>query len=706
MNSPEQHRRQRILIADDSEMNRSILADMLGEEYDILEAEDGVKAVAALQKYRTAIDLVLLDIVMPEMDGFEVLTLMNQQGWIEDIPVIMISAETAPAHVERAYNLGATDFINRPFNGMVVHRRVVNTTLLYAKQKKLVAMVADQIYEKERQSSLMIDILSHTVEFRNGESGQHVLHIRTLTELFLQHLVLKTDRYPLTQADIRLISTASTLHDIGKISIPGAVINKPGRLTSEEFEIMKTHTTVGSDMMDNLPSHQQDPLVKVARSICRWHHERWDGRGYPDGLKGDEIPISAQIVALADVYDALTSPRVYKPAIPHGKAVEMILDGQCGAFNPLLLECLTEVSAKLPGEMAANTGERVSRMEMRSVADELHRHEELSASERTLQLLEHERMKFSFFAAMSKEIQFEYTVVPPMITFNTWGAERLGLKETVMDPTHSDCIRRIMDSEAMAGLSSALRASTPAQPVVRFDCRMRIGEEERWTRIVARATWSSDEPPQLTGAIGKAIDVHDSRMKLDALERMASHDNLTGLLNHASAKERIIARMEDEPGSCFAMAIIDLDHFKSANDNYGHIFGDHVLRYLAAKLCESIRGADIAARVGGDEFLLFLEYRWDARPIISRIFNALSSCSFEGFPISISMGVARTAVVGTDYETLFNAADQALYAVKRAGRGCYRFYDEGMRKMFSAISPIDSADGDGEDNENKGEDAS
>ncbi len=701
MNSPEQRRRQRILIADDSEMNRSILADMLGEEYDILEAEDGVKAVAALQKYRAEIDLVLLDIVMPEMDGFEVLTLMNQQGWIEDIPVIMITAETAPAHVERAYNLGATDFINRPFNAIVVHRRVVNTTLLYAKQKKLVGMVADQIYEKERQSSLMIDILSHTVEFRNGESGQHVLHIRTLTELFLQHLALKTDRYPLTQADIRLISTASTLHDIGKISIPGAVINKPGRLTQEEFEIMKTHTTVGSDMMDNLPSHQQDPLVKVARSICRWHHERWDGRGYPDGLKGDEIPISAQIVALADVYDALTSPRVYKPAIPHSKAVEMILDGQCGVFNPLLMECLTEMAPKLPEEMGGDTGDRVSRMEMRSVADELHRHEELSASERTLQLLEHERMKFSFFAAMSKEIQFEYTVVPPMITLNTWGANRLGLKETVMDPIHSESVLHIMDAGTMASLSQALQATSPAQPVVKFDCRTRIGEEDRWTRIIARATWSSDEPPQYTGAIGKAIDVHDSRMKLDALERMASHDNLTGLLNHASARERIIARMEDEPGSRFAMAIIDLDYFKSANDTYGHIFGDNVLRFLAAKLCESIRGGDIAARVGGDEFLLFLEYRGDARPIISRIFNALSACSFEKFPISISMGVARTAVVGTDYETLFNAADQALYAVKRSGRGRYRFYDEGMRKMFSAISPIDGAEG---GDEYKGED--
>ena len=339
MNSPEQRRRQRILIADDSEMNRSILADMLGEEYDILEAEDGVKAVAALQKYRAEIDLVLLDIVMPEMDGFEVLTLMNQQGWIEDIPVIMITAETAPAHVERAYNLGATDFINRPFNAIVVHRRVVNTTLLYAKQKKLVGMVADQIYEKERQSSLMIDILSHTVEFRNGESGQHVLHIRTLTELFLQHLALKTDRYPLTQADIRLISTASTLHDIGKISIPGAVINKPGRLTSEEFEIMKTHTTIGCEILESFKSPYTDDFYQYCYEICRYHHERNDGKGYPDHLAGDEIPISAQIVSIADVYEALVSERVYKSAYSNAEAYKMILNGECGQFSEDVIEC-------------------------------------------------------------------------------------------------------------------------------------------------------------------------------------------------------------------------------------------------------------------------------------------------------------------------------------------------------------------------------
>ena len=702
----EQTRKQRILIADDSEMNRSILADMLGDEYEILEAENGLEAVSAIQKYRTEIDLVLLDIVMPEMDGFEVLTVMNRNNAIEDIPVIMISAETAPAHIERAYNLGVTDFITRPFNALVVHRRVVNTTLLYAKQKKLVGMVADQIYERERQSSLMIDILSHIVEFRNGESGQHVVHIRTLTELLLRRLVIKTDRYPLSPSDITLISTASALHDVGKISIPGEILNKPGRFTDEEFTIMKRHTVIGSDMMEAVPVQGSGPLVKVARDICRWHHERWDGRGYPDGLKGDGIPISAQIVALADVYDALTSPRVYKPAFPHEKAVEMILKGECGAFNPLLLEILTEVAPHLPEELEDRSGERTAQMEMRSVAQEMHHYEELSASERTLQLLEHERMKYSFFAAMSQEIQFEYTADPSMVTLNAWGANRLGLKETVMEPHGSDKVRDILSDGDMEGLAHALRNTTPAQPVIRYECKITLNGEERWCRIIARATWNAEEPPQYTGAIGKAVDIHDSQMKLAALERMATHDPLTGLLNHVSAKKRIEERVEGRPDGQFALAIFDLDYFKNANNTFGHIFGDEVLKFLADKLRESIRGADIAARVGGDEFLLFLEYRGELDPIISRIYHTISDSAYEQFPISLSMGIARTEVVGTDYETMFHAADQALYRVKRSGRGRYDYYDESMRDMLSVISPIEgSADPAGQDGgEGKGED--
>ena len=270
--------KQKILIVDDSELNRAILADMLDDEYEIIEAEDGLQGVGLLQQRGAEISLVLLDIVMPQMDGFGVLQVMSENRWIEDIPVIMISAESGSSHIERAYELGVTDFISRPFDALIVHRRVVNTIMLYAKQKRLANMVADQIYENEQRSGLLIDILSHIVEFRNGESGLHVLHVRMLTELMLNHLVQKTDRYPLTSSDISMISTASALHDIGKISIDEKILNKPGRFTEEEFAIMKTHSMTGAEMLENLPIHQDDPLVKVAYGICRWHHVRWDGR--------------------------------------------------------------------------------------------------------------------------------------------------------------------------------------------------------------------------------------------------------------------------------------------------------------------------------------------------------------------------------------------------------------------------------------------
>ena len=684
-----QTRKEKILIVDDSELNRAILADMLGEEYDIVEAENGLEGVAILQKMGLELSLVLLDIVMPEMDGFGVLDTMNQNHWIDDIPVIMISAENGSRHIERAYELGVTDFIARPFDALIVHRRVVNTILLYAKQKKLVGMVADQIYEKERQGNLMIDILSHIVEFRNGESGLHVLHVRSLTELLLRRLSQKTDRYRLTPAEITIITTASALHDIGKIAIDENILNKPGRLTDEEFAIMKTHTTVGAEMLENLPIHQHDPLVNVAYQICRWHHERYDGRGYPDGLKGDSIPISAQVVALADVYDALTSVRVYKPPFPHEEAVQMILDGKCGTFNPLLLECLQENSEVIRSGLTADSQAQRDQREMRNIAQEMHRHEELAASERTLQLLEHERMKYSFFAAMTQEIQFEYTASPAMVTISAWGAEKLGLGETVMDPLHNESALALMDPEWIQGLSNALHSTCPDQPVVTYDCQLNLNGEKRWFRIVARATWSADEPARYTGAIGKSVDIHDSRMKLHALEQMASHDTLTGLLNHAYAKKRILERIESRPTASFALAIFDLDHFKSANDTYGHSFGDHVLSYVAEKLRQSIRGGDIAARVGGDEFLIFLEYKGDLDLVVSRIFESLCG-TYEDFTISVSMGIAPTATAGCDYDMLFHSADQALYTVKRGGRGQYRFYDESMKQMLSVISPIDS----------------
>ncbi|MCI8360494.1 MAG: response regulator [Clostridiales bacterium] len=366
--SKQQQHKQKILVADDSEMNRLILTDMLGDEYEILEAENGLQAVEAIQKHADELSLILLDIVMPEMDGFGVLNIMEKNQWLESLPVIMISSESDAVHVKQAYEMGATDFISRPFDTLIVHRRVVNTILLYAKQKKLIELAVDQIYEKEHQNGLMIDVLSHIVEFRNGESGQHVRNVHVLTELLLKRLMEKTDRYPLSWADISLISTVSALHDIGKIAIDEAILNKPGKLTDEEFEVMKTHSLIGAQMLEQMTIYQDEPLIKVAYEICRWHHERYDGRGYPDGLKGDEIPISAQVVALADVYDAMTSERVYKRAMPHEDAIQFILEGKCGVFNPLVLECLTDIADGLREALVSSEGDEEA---IRNIAEEM-----------------------------------------------------------------------------------------------------------------------------------------------------------------------------------------------------------------------------------------------------------------------------------------------------------------------------------------------
>ena len=384
--------RYRILIVDDSEMNRMILSEMLKGEFEILEAENGSACLDMLNRYEMKISLILLDIVMPGMNGFGVLEYMNRNNLIGDIPVIMISGEDSGEVIKQAYEWGVSDYIKRPFDMEVVHRRVLNTIKLYAKQRRLVAMVTNQVFEKEKNSRMLISVLSEIVEFRNGESGMHVLNINILTTMILEQLVKKTDKYPLSWSNRMLISTASSLHDIGKIGIDEKILNKPGRLTPEERKIMEKHTVIGADMLANLQMYEDEPLMKVAYQICRWHHERYDGKGYPDGLKGEEIPISAQVVALADVYDALTSERVYKKAYSHEEAVQMICNGECGTFNPLLLECLCEIQDPIKKELQ----EAAYRSEM-------------SDPERKNKKFEHyDNSQKKFFGAVTQAIEKEY----------------------------------------------------------------------------------------------------------------------------------------------------------------------------------------------------------------------------------------------------------------------------------------------------------
>ena len=348
-------KKSQILLVDDSAMSRMILKEILGGDYSILEAENGQECLEKMQAEAGNIALVLLDINMPVMDGFEVLKAMNVNHTIEDIPVIMISSDDSDAAIRRSYELGASDYVTRPFDARIVYRRVTNTIKLYAKQRRLVQMVSDQIRARENNTDMLVGVLSHIVEFRNGESGAHVRHIRIITELLLHRLLEISSQYPITAEQQDNIPLASALHDIGKIGIDEKILNKPGKLTPEEFEVVKTHSMLGAEMLHQLEDFNEQPLLQTAYEITRWHHERWDGRGYPDGLKGDEIPISAQLVALADVYDALTSERCYKKAFSHEKAVQMILNGECGAFNPLLLQCLTDVQTDLKVQLQQRT---------------------------------------------------------------------------------------------------------------------------------------------------------------------------------------------------------------------------------------------------------------------------------------------------------------------------------------------------------------
>ena len=553
--------KQKILIVDDSEINRAMLKEILGEGYEYLEAENGLRAIEILRR-RTDIALVLLDLIMPEMDGFDVLRVMQCYAWQEEIPVIVISAAEDTRSVERAYDMGVADYIRRPFERVMVLRRVKNALMLYAKQKRLTRLVTDQVYEKEHNGVLMISILSHVVEFRNSESGQHVLHIRTLTDLLLHQLVQKTDRYQLDESDISLISTASALHDIGKIMIPEEILNKPGRLTEEEYATIKTHTTEGARILKGLAIGQDEPLVKVAHAICRWHHERWDGGGYPDRLKGDEIPIAAQVVALADVYDALTSERCYKQSYSHEKAVDMILHGECGSFNPLLMECLKESSELLRTELQRSEYDRGFRHETRRLSEEILHREALPREDRAQRLLDLERERTAFYAEQRGGIQFDYDILSGSVTV-------VNRYEDPVNRTQKLDFNKGMGLTFLSGkdrrkLLDAIADATPEEPDAAFSVLIAVDQEYRLHRLVMHTMWSRAGVRHCVSVVGQITDDHAHLQELmlgdvnsdqpEALmERLKGIFDIVRLVDPESTKVLSLGkdgRLTEMPGIC------------------------------------------------------------------------------------------------------------------------------------------------------------
>ena len=495
----------KILIVDDDLSNRMTLKELLGEQYDYVEASNGREAIAKIKKYQNSIDLVLLDLIMPIMDGFDTLEVIKENGWLEYLPVVVVSANDDSRFMEMAFELGAVEFIKRPYDASIVRRRINNTLVLYQKQKKLVNIVEEQIYENESYSKQMIDILGHIVEFRNGESKLHVHHVQLLTHVLLSHLQEITNKYKLSENDIMLISNASSLHDIGKISIDEKILNKPGKLTDEEFEIVKTHSAVGASMIENLAAYNSEgknSILYYSYQICRWHHERWDGKGYPDGLKGNEIPISAQVVALADVYDALTSERCYKKAFSHKTAIKMICDGECGSFNPLLIRCLVEcedyICSAIHGNFAKLNEENVViKFTHEKLSEKLNR-----SDDKEFFLVKQAQSKRRFFIDGIKELQFEYDEESKAVSLSSYAADFLGCESLVIDKING---ANLIGKSNLKKIEKLTASTTPENAFAQSKLHLSNGGKKYVCDVRIMSLWSDDKEPKLTGCVGRII---------------------------------------------------------------------------------------------------------------------------------------------------------------------------------------------------------
>lgn len=683
-------KKKKVLIADDTELNRALLGDILSGKYSILEAKDGREVMETLSRHYTEISLVLLDIRMPNLDGFGVLKEMAEspEHYLDLIPVVVISSESTPEFIDHAYDLGATDYIPRPFDENVVARRVENTIKLYMKRNEMAEVAAIQMVAREHTNAQMVDVLSNIVEFRNGESGLHVIHIRTLTRNLLQELRRQDPSLGLDDDRIGLITVASAMHDIGKIAIDANILNKPGRLTTEEFAIMKTHTTIGAQMLRQLPTNHNADLLHVAHDICRWHHERWDGSGYPDGLKGDDIPIAAQVVALADVYDALTSERVYKPAFSHEKAVSMILTGECGAFSPKMRRCF-QALCRDPENLMIEPAEQSEIEELRRALIKINKSEGPQISSHTINLLEQEREKYHFYASMTQEILFEYDKASKVLSFSEWGSTYLNVPTLIQNPLQDIQVQE-WGKDAAEDVAARLAKATPEVPIVSGSYCLQIKGAPRWFRVVARPLWDGDKEDSVySRIIGKLIDIHEDQIRLNELEVMATRDPLTNLFNHKTARKLIEKEIMARPNDPCLFMLLDIDNFKSANDTYGHAFGDKVLKFVAKRINTSTRSEDISARIGGDEFLIFMRYKSEAERLVYRVFSDLTM-PYDNFSVKLSLGVSLYPHNGTDYDLLLRRADTALYDAKRRGKNMVSFYNEQITDFPVQRTPIDN----------------
>lgn len=682
-----------MLVVDDMELNRAILDELFHEFYHVIEASNGEEAIKLIGEYGKDIAIVLLDLIMPVMNGFQVLQEMSDRHLIKEIPVIMITSENSEQAILNGYNLGVSDVITKPFNPDIVRKRVENTVELNSyklhlenKVNSQVCYIEKQAKELEKVNNFIIDTLSTIVEFRDLDSGQHVKRIRRLTKILLSSVAREHKEYGLTDEMIDTIASASAMHDIGKISIPDHILLKPGRLTAEEFEIMKTHTTKGCKLLDSLNYIHTSDYFKYSYDICRHHHERWDGKGYPDGLKGDEITIWAQVVALADVYDALTSSRVYKEAYSPETAIRMILNGECGTFNPMLIDVFMKSKEiiRLDEDLFSELP-NLTDLAVNAIPDDTVTVTSISdLRERTLRLLELERKKYRILADLSGEVIFTYDGKKDIMEFSEKCREVLGCEECIENFLQVVKVGKYIhqkDQDVIGKIQSDLQGTVSSECV---EIRIKLEDEYKWFEVQIYALSGEEEGPDHMMYIGKLTNINDRKLEKERLRIEANTDGLTGLANHKAAREKIDKSLSLNPQDNGALIFFDIDNFKQVNDTYGHLLGDEVLKFVGDALRRNFRKQDVQARVGGDEFVVFIRNYGNSQLLtrrledLRRLFDKVSLPSVSALKVSCSIGVSRYPEDGGSYQELFAKADTALYRSKERGKDQYTIYVNGM----------------------------
>ncbi len=663
-----------MLIVHGIERDRAVLHGIFRDRYDVLEAGSAAEALEKIEHSRLRIGLIVLAMELPDHDGLHMLHEMFSRGILPGIPVMMIASGISPEKAAAAIQLGVTDFIELPYNAEIIKRRVQRIVESERALLNLDELVEARTMEFRRVNRYAIEALSTIVEFRSGETAQHTRRISLFTRIFCQALSKHYMEFILSDTMIDDIVCASALHDVGMIAVPETILNKPGRLSNEEFEIMKRHTLYGAEVIERIASAGGERFFACCKDICLCHHERWDGNGYPGGLSGDAIPLWAQVVALADVYEALTSERVYKPPFSHEQALVMIEEGDCGAFNPKLLTTLDLVAVRLKRAL--------DEMQMTGdspISDSCDAPERFTP--RAIKLLEHEREQYKTYASLSGEVLIDYDVENDALSFSGRFSDHFDGELIRRSVPVDDVLSRYLYPGDRNALEQAISSASAGKPTIKMELRLltKRGWYE-WYEVVVRTLWSGEGAGRCVRALGKLTNVDQVVRETSRLREQATRDVLTGLLNRIETERCIKQRLTEGEDVGGALLYVDIDNFKEINDTRGHGFGDDVLRKMGQAIHANIRETDVAGRIGGDEFIVYLDRVRSEEGVIGNV-DRLISVVRQGFqvraeraPVSISVGIARFPQDGVRYETLLEKADQAMYSAKYAGKGRYAFY--------------------------------